>query len=190
MPHILSTCPSHSHLTWTLEDPSIYRPFREGRASHEAHIFQIGMKTIMRNRKVAAYGALASLPWAAIQAYVLSYVIIYQNVSPWLIIAAGFLAMLIIGVPLGAIGAVSFFKYRERIPGRSTLVKAIFMCVIFWFLVQFFSTWPPSLPHNLTFGPSDFIGLMLWAGIVAHFIDKHESQHIPLVNTKTDAQTS
>ena len=119
------------------------------------------------------YGALAGLPWAAIMGSALPYMFTYERVPPLMLGIAGFIAMSIVALPLGAVGGVLFLKIRYRIPVRSTLRKAIVLSLVVWAIlnVPYFAS-----TFNYTFAVTEFLGLLIWARVFTYFIDKELDQ--------------
>lgn len=131
------------------------------------------IRTVRAKSEVATaakYGALASLPWCIIEGFVLTSIVHHELLSPWLTFALTISTGLILGVPLGALGAILFVKLRGIIPGRSTLVKAVIFSAAVWVLMSLnFSLSPPRYP---SFALGSLFGQLIWAALLARFLDR------------------
>ena len=119
------------------------------------------------------YGALAGLPWAVIMGSAIPYMFTYERVPPLMLGIAGFIAMSIVALPLGAIGGLLFVKIQERIPARSTLRKAVVLSLVVWGILNVPYT---ASTFNYTFAVTECLGLLIWARVFTYFIDKELDQ--------------
>jgi len=126
-------------------------------------------------RKVAAYGAIASLPWGIISGYMES--VSFRTTHYFVLLAVTLLAGLTEAVTLGALGGILFIRIKDRLPTKSITGKAMILSVIVWlfdelsaFLFGFDLSQYPTWFFN-QWGIGSLIGLLIWALIIAHFID-------------------
>jgi hypothetical protein len=122
----------------------------------------------MRNRTVAVYGVLASVPWIFIEGYLYGIEASGELSSRpfWKILLASLFATSIMGIVCGALGAILFIKIQGRIERRlsspSTTLETIILALIVWVLTDFGFSQPAQ---------GGFFGMMAWAVILAHLID-------------------
>lgn len=121
------------------------------------------------NRKVAKWGALASVPWVVIFGLVIITEYHYRPATRWLFFGVAFLTAFVAGVPSGALGAILFVKLRRNIPGSSTLLKATIFSLLVWGLLSTWTLRPFTYPL-LNLG--SLIGQMAWAVVLTRFLDK------------------
>ena len=129
----------------------------------------------MQNRKIAGYGALASLPWIVIETYVLAMRHLHDSfflTKPfWEPVAVSFGAAAILGISCGAVGGVLIVKVHERYRGRLKNKSRAAAYSLLTFLV-----WAIIYLSISLIDLSRLFGMILWALVLAHFIDSEARQ--------------
>ena len=122
----------------------------------------------MELKTVAGFGALATVPWIVIEAIL--YSVNYTGAPYSTILIISLLAITIVGLPLGSLGAVTLLKIQKWIPGKTMFLKATILALIVWVIADLPLSPSGVANYSISTGLGNLVGALVWACVLGYFL--------------------